>query len=115
MVKEEIESIVDAISRSKSQYASTLKDLEAISEEIHEKRNCSPLKTPKIEANKGVELNLPNLEDSFLSDSLDDSILLDSLRSNDEEGYREWENSPSLHANDDSTSENSSCQESHSR
>ncbi|XP_074605218.1 SH3 domain-binding protein 5-like [Brevipalpus obovatus] len=109
MVKEEIESIIDAISRSKSQYASTLKDLEAISEEIHEKRNCSPLKVSKMEAVKVLtELNLPNLEDSCFSDSPDDSLLLDSLKSNPEEYRDDWGASPSFR--DDTTSENSSCQ-----
>ncbi|XP_015787648.1 SH3 domain-binding protein 5 homolog [Tetranychus urticae] len=55
LVKEEIELTISQINCSKARYAATLKELEAISEEIHEKRNCSILKHLKREPGVGAE------------------------------------------------------------
>ncbi|XP_053209783.1 SH3 domain-binding protein 5-like isoform X2 [Panonychus citri] len=55
LVKEEIELTISQINCSKARYASTLRELEAISEEIHEKRACSLLKRLKREPGDGAE------------------------------------------------------------
>lgn len=75
-VKEEIENVINEINRSKVQYAATLKQLECISEEIHEKRNSSPLKLAKQrQLSTTPELNLPDLKENGVDDVIDKSLL----------------------------------------
>lgn len=75
-VKEEIENVINEINRSKVQYAATLKQLECISEEIHAKRNNSPLKLAKrTKLSPNPELNLPDLRENGVDDVIDKSLL----------------------------------------
>ncbi|RWS04710.1 hypothetical protein B4U79_14966, partial [Dinothrombium tinctorium] len=63
-IKAEIETLSKEITESKNAYSMTLKNLEKISEEIHEKRNRSFLKSLKREPGVGAEMNDCNISET---------------------------------------------------
>ncbi|XP_053212110.1 SH3 domain-binding protein 5-like [Panonychus citri] len=105
-LKEEIESIISQINRSKACYAATLRELEAISEEIHEKRNCSLIKRLRTQREPGVgsdcvpdgmsSIEMVNSRLSQLGLSLPENGGYPSSKEEDEEGETDEEDDEEL-------------------